>query len=251
MSILTTLLTLLIILVSGGLLFWIIQWLDDEQDVGLRSHEGYHALQDQIVGIVEGGQKVHYTLGRGSLAGATNPTSIAALNALDYLEAQAFDAESPPLVTVGDGTLLISAQDTIRALETHDADPDEFFQDNTRFIAADSQPMAFAGGVSDIVNREGIGSNLMLGRLGTEVAIIGEAAFRQDLEQVIGSDDLVALGLAAPLTNMLLIGEELLAAGAYLQGKPAQIASLQVQDILRVLAAVGIVLAALINLIVG
>jgi hypothetical protein len=53
------------------------------------------------------------------------------------------------------------------------------------------------------------------------------------------------------LTNKLLIGEELLAAGAYLQGKPAQIASLQVQDMLRVLAAVGIVLAALINLIVG
>lgn len=251
MSILTTLLTLLIILVSGGLLVWIVLWLGDEQEVGVRSHEGYHALRDQIVGIVEGGQKVHFTLGRGSLAGAANPTSIAALNALDYLEAQAVDAESPPLVTAGDGTLLISAQDAIRAQESQDADPGGFFWDNTRFIAADNQPMAFAGGVSDIVNREGIGSNLMLGRLGTEVAIIGEAAIRQDLDQVVGSDDPVALGLAAPLTNKLLIGEELLAAGAYLQGKPAQIASLQVQDMLRILAAVGIVLAALINLIVG
>jgi hypothetical protein len=250
-SILNTLLTLFIILISGGLLFWIIQWLEDEQEVSLRSHEGYRALRDQIVGIVEGGQKIHYTLGRGSLAAATNPTSIAALNALDFLESQVVDAEGPPLVTVGDGTLLVSAQDTKRALVTQEVDPDEFFQDNIRFIAADSQPMAFAGGVSDIVNQADIGSNLMLGRLGTEVAIIGEAAIRQDLEQVVGSDDLVALGLAAPLTNNLLIGEELLAAGAYLQGKPAQIASLQVQDMLRVLAVVGIVLAALINAIVG
>ena len=61
MSILITLLTLLIILISGGLLFWITQWLEDEHEVGLRAHDGYHAIQDQVVGIVEGGQKVHFS----------------------------------------------------------------------------------------------------------------------------------------------------------------------------------------------
>jgi hypothetical protein len=48
-----------------------------------------------------------------------------------------------------------------------------------------------------------------------------------------------------------LIGEELFAAGAYLNGTPSQIASLQVQDILRIFAVVVIILVAIFRLITG
>ena len=60
-----------------------------------------------------------------------------------------------------------------------------------------------------------------------------------------------SLAVAAAVTEDLLLGEEMFAAGAYLHGEPAQIASLQLQDILRVIAIAGLLLAALINLVVA
>ena len=50
---------------------------------------------------------------------------------------------------------------------------------------------------------------------------------------VIGTDDPTALAVAVTVTDDVLIGEELFATSAYLEGKASQIASLQLQDILR------------------
>jgi len=247
------LLTLVVILASDGLLFWIVRVFQDPdgQEVSLREHAGYDALSKQIVRVVEGGQKIHFSLGRGSLDSASNPASIAALIALNYLEEQAVGGEERTVVSAGDGTLMLSAQDSLRTVSANNGRLDDFFRSGARFVAASDQSMALAGGVSEMINRGDLGSNIMMGRFGSEIAIIGEAAERQDMEQVVGSDDPIAMALSVPITDNLLVGEELFASGAYLEGKPSQIASLQVQDILRVLAAAGIVLAALINLVVG
>lgn len=48
------------------------------------------------------------------------------------------------------------------------------------------------------------------------------------------------MAAAAPVTDNLMIGEEMLAAPAYMQGKPAQLASLQLQDIVRILISLTI-----------
>jgi hypothetical protein len=58
------------------------------------------------------------------------------------------------------------------------------------------------------------------------------------------------MALAVATTDKVLLGEELFVAGAYLQGDPAQVASLQLQDVMRVIAIVGILLAALFNFVV-
>jgi hypothetical protein len=52
-----------------------------------------------------------------------------------------------------------------------------------------------------------------------------------------------------PVTDNLLIGEELFAADAYLHEKPISLAGLKVQDTLRLLACAAILLAAIIYLV--
>jgi hypothetical protein len=111
--------------------------------------------------------------------------------------------------------------------------------------------MSYGVGVSDIINREDLGSNLIIGRIGAELALIAEAAERKELEQIIGSDDLTALAVATPITENLILGEELYASAAYLRGTPADIAGLQLQDILRIFIAISILVAALISLFIG
>jgi hypothetical protein len=60
-----------------------------------------------------------------------------------------------------------------------------------------------------------------------------EAASRQAIDQVVGTDDPTALAVATAATDNVLIGEELFATSAYLEGSASQVASLQLQDILR------------------
>jgi hypothetical protein len=99
------------------------------------------------------------------------------------------------------------------------------------------------------MNRGDLGSNVLLGRFGSEIAIMAEAGQRLGLEQVIGSDDPQAMAIGLVVTDTVLIGEELFAAGAYLQSRPAFLASLQLQDVLRVAVIVILLLVALLDFI--
>ena len=207
-------------------------------------------MKTQSGRAVESGRGAHVSLGRASLGGPGSPTSIAALAALDYLTEDGCASDVPPLTTSGDGTLMLAAQDSLRGAFNSAGRPAEYEPNLAQFIAAPDFATAYAAGASDVVNSEKLGSNLLLGHFGPEVAIIAEAGERKELQQVIGSDDPTALALAVTATDNVLLGEELFVAGAYLQGDPAQVASLQLQDVMRVIAIVGILLAALFNIVV-
>jgi hypothetical protein len=213
----------------------VFQWnrLRQGREVGLRPLPAYRTLRTQVGRAIESGRHVHITLGRAGLHSPAGPTSVAALTALDHLAVDSCASGIPPMVTLGEATLLPAAQDSLRQGFAQAGRLSAYSPIQTQFIAPETQPMAYAAGVSNELHAGNVGSNLMIGRFGPEIAIMGEAAARANAPQVIGSDDPTALALASVLTRDLLIGEELLAAGAYLQGKPWQIASLRSQDVLR------------------
>lgn len=242
---------LIIILVCAGLLYWLSYRVRSGKSVSLRPLDGYEALRAQRAKSVETGRGVHFSVGRANLSASANPTSIAALSSFDYIASDACASDVPPMTTTGDGSLLLAAQDSLRAAYDAVSRQHDYSPHLARYIAAENQPMTYAAGMSDIVNRGNLGSNLMIGRFGAEIAIVTESADRGGMEQVLGSDDPIAMALAVVATDKVLLGEEVFVSGAYLHGEPAQLASIQLQDILRVLAIVGILLATLFYLVVG
>jgi hypothetical protein len=223
--------------------------MGDPDDVQLRPLAGYQSLKKQIGLAVETGRHFHITPGRASLAGQGNPTSLAGLSILEYLADQACKNEVPPVITTGDGSLTVGAQDTLRGAYSGADRIDTYDSTLVRFQAADSSPLAFAAGVTEEIRDQNISSNIMVGRFGSEAAIITEAADRMSFQQILGSDDPLALGVMAPVTENILIGEELFAAPAYLHRKPEHLASLQLQDTLRILVCAGVFLAAFYHLV--
>lgn len=244
-------LALLIAIIIGAVLFLFTRRIQDGHQVGLRPLSGFESLTSQIGRAVESGRRVHFSLGRAALNRSTSPTSLAALSALDYLAEDGCASDVPPIVTVGDATLLPAAQDQLRGAYTEAGRSKDFSNTMVEFVAADTSPMTYAAGVSYTVQHSNIGSNLLMGHLGPEIGIILEAAGRENMDQIVGSDDPTALAVGAAMSDDLLIGEELFAAGAYMKGEPAQLASLQIQDILRLIIAAAVFLFALINLLLG
>jgi hypothetical protein len=249
MDIVTIVVALLIVVVGGLLLLWFTRRHTVGWDIAMRPLPGFQSIREQSDKAVETGRRVHLTLGRADLAGQSSPTSIAALEALDFLAQGGARGDTAPTASVGDGTLLLAAQDSLRAAYEEIGRSAAYSSEMARFIAGRDFAMSYAAGVSHVVNQGDLGANLLLGRFGSELAIMTEAGERRQLEQVVGSDDPQAMAIGVAVTDKVLIGEELFTAGAYLQKRPVFLASLQLQDVLRVVAIVMVLLVALLDLI--
>lgn len=241
----------LLIVISIAALYILTRRYRERSAVGLRNIKAYETLQKQVEKAMASGRSIHFSPGRGSLSKATNPTSLAGLSGLQRLTEDSISSDKPPLVTSGDGTLFVASQDVIRGGYEESGRPKAYSSQVSQFIAADSNPMAFGAGVSDILNQGEHGSNIIMGHIGPELLLMAEAAERERQTQIIGSDNLAALSVALSVTEDMILGEELYAAAAYLQEEPAHIASLQLQDILRILVVLGILIAAIVSFFTG
>lgn len=208
--------------------------------IQLRPLPAYTTVRDQIGRAVESGSQIHVTLGQAGLTSVASPTSIAALTVLDAMARDGCANATPPRVTVGEGTLLPAAQDSLLHAYHAAQFTSGFEPGAAEFIANDTDPFTYAAGVTSVVHQASISNTVAVGRFGPEIALIAAAAERENPSQVIGTDDPVALALATAVTPNVLIGEELLAAGAYLEGQPGYLASVQVQDLLRLLLSLAI-----------
>lgn len=250
---LSNLLILATILASGVLLLWLTRRLQRAEPgrlpPPLRPINSYQAINQQVGRAVESGRRLHLALGRGPLTGTATPVTIAALAVLDELAAEASAGGEMPVVTTGDGTLTPAAQDSVRLAYRRAGRSREYSSTAVEFIADNDYPISYAAGVTEAIHRTNLAGNVMVGRFGPELAIMGEAAQRANVEQIAGTDDPTGLAVGAALTENLLIGEEFLAAGAYLEGEADQVAALQTQDLLRWVVIVVIFALALVRLI--
>ncbi len=221
------------------------------RSVSLRPLSAVSSLSNQMGEAIESGRQVHISLGQAGLAGTAAPTSAAAIHILDHLAKDGCASGAPPLTTVGEGTLLPIAQDSLRGAHQAAGRLAAYKPGMAQFVAVETEPYAFAGGMAAVIQQNKASGNVMVGRFGPEIAITAEAAARQNMSQVIGTDDPSALAVATAVTDHVLIGEELFAAAAYLEGSPYQIASLQVQDILRTIIAIAILALAAYQLLTG
>jgi hypothetical protein len=84
-----------------------------------------------------------------------------------------------------------------------------------------------------IPQNENVSANIMIGHFGSEVALLADAAERENVLVIGASDNLAGQAVLFANTQDALIGEELFATGAYLGAGASHVSSLTVQDVLR------------------
>jgi hypothetical protein len=215
--------------------------------VRIRPLTSFQDLRSETGRAAEGGGTIHIAIGNGGLIGENAVTSMAALEVLEELADTAVLYNAPPIITVGDPTLLPLAQDILRrAYERHGL-VRRYNLDQVRFVAP--SPVAYAAGAASVVMTEDVMSNAMIGAFGSEVSLITDAGARRNLPQLAAAAALDALGALYPATDRLAVGEELYAAGAQMTEKRRYTISLQAQDFLRLALAAFIAMAATLALL--
>lgn len=196
---------------------------------------------------VEAGRDLHLSLGIGNLVNETTADTLAGLATLDYLADQAAATGASPTISMADPMVMLFAQNAVRAAHTANSDRAEEAYNRIRWIAP--QPAAYAAGVMNILNLDQAEANVMVGNFGDEYLLMGETAARRGIAHVGGTSNPNTLPFIYASAQEILLGEEIYAAGAYLQKRPAHIGSLAAQDLMRWLVALlmlsGIVMASM------
>lgn len=213
----------------------------------LRRIEAYDRLNREVGLAVENGTRLHISLGRGNLFTARGGSALAGLAMLRHISERTSVSDRPSIVTSGDASLTILSQDTAQS-GYRAAGAEEVFRVTSGRLTGLS-PFAYAAGTISLARDEGVSAHMIVGDLGAESALIVEAADRQNASLVAASDNLSAQSIFYAAAQDPLIGEELFAAGAYTGAGAAHEASLNVQDVLRWLVVIVILVGAALTIL--
>ena len=210
-----------------------------------RTIGAYERLTKAVGEAVEQGSRLHLSIGRGNLFSARGGSALAALALLRRLSEKTSVSDHPPVVTSGDASLAILSQDTLQS-GYRAAGAEEQYRFTTGRMAG-LTPFAYAAGTLPVIRDEKVSANVIIGDLGAEAALLAEANDREDADLIAASDNLSAQAVLFASSEEPLIGEELFAAGAYMDAGISHQASLQAQDVLRWLVVLAIIGGAILK----
>ncbi|MBL7062878.1 MAG: hypothetical protein ISS49_01555 [Anaerolineae bacterium] len=213
----------------------------------IRPLPAFQDLRDEAGRVAESGGTIHIALGNGGLNGGDAVTSLAGLQVVEALADTAVSYGVPPVITVGDPTLLPLAQDVLRRAYERCGLAEWYDPGRVCFIAP--SPVAYAAGAANVAAADAVTTNVIAGAFGAEVSLITDAGARRDLPQLAAVAAPCAVGALYPATDRLAVGEELYAAGAHTTGEWRYLASLVAQDVLRVILVLLILGTAVLALI--
>ena len=216
----------------------------ESKAINLRRLPAYDRIKQAVTDAAETGQTLHFSAGTGTIGSAATADTLAGVNAVGALAERAAAAGVSTVVTTSSALVLPVLQNKTEDAYQRAGAAREYDPSQVRFAGED--PFAYAVSVADIFGRD-VGASFVLGSLGDEILLIGERGRMAGVPQVIGTVNSPALPYAVFTANHVAAGEEIYAAGAYLSGRRALVASLVAQDWLRLLVVAAIIVGVVIK----
>ncbi|GAB4496453.1 MAG: hypothetical protein OHK003_01600 [Anaerolineales bacterium] len=229
-----------VLLVIAAFLLFVITLWRRRSPAHLRNIPAFTKLTHALGLSIEDGKRLHISLGHGSLLDSRGGSAFAGLALLRSIAERTSVSDMPSVASAGDPTLGLLTQDTLQAGYKAAGVEDAYVHTMGRITGM--TPFSYAAGAMQIPPNENVSTNIIIGHVGPEVGLLTEVSDRISVPLIGASDNLTGQSVLYASTQEPLIGEELFAAGAYLNSDPAHTASLTVQDIFRwliILALLG------------
>jgi hypothetical protein len=238
---------LVLVLLAAAMMFIFSLPQRGRSRIVLRPLRPMQRLRRAIGLAVEDGSRLHVTIGKASIISPLNASAFIGLSTLERIGILSSISDRPPIVTSGEGTLAILSQDTLRAAYRITNALEQFEPSQARL--AGPTPFSYIAGTLPVIHDERVSSNIMVGNFGPEVALLTEAADRENAFTLAASDAFAAQAVIYATAQEPLIGEELFAVPAYLQAGPIHQAGLRVQDVLRWVVIGALIIGAVVTFI--
>lgn len=214
----------------------------------LRPHAAYASLDLVTAQAVESGQTVLIGMGNTGIGGETTALALAAEAVAYQTLVRAAFGDRSPVVTVSDATGLMLAEDAAHsAYRVHGAVTP---RGTARWLPAGPRSLAYAAAMTAYVSGDGAQAQVLVGRFGTELALISEASVRRGGTVIAASDQLDGQAVAFAFSKHPLIGEEIFQASAYLSESALRRGEAVAVDVLRwvlIVAILGLAASRILN----
>mgnify|MGYP001025891050 FL=1 len=208
----------------------------------IRKLAGLDAIQEAVGRATEMGRPIHFTPG---IAGLGEPSTLAGLSVLAHVAEHVAKYKATLWVTIRMPQVQPLATEIVRQAYVKAGEPEAYDPDKIIYLS-DTQ-FAYASGVVGLMHREKVAANIMIGGFWAESLLFAEGAYLTGAIQVAGTANTAQIPFFVAACDYCLIGEEILAAGAYLSKDPLQIGGLWGEDygkaIAIIMVAIGIVLS--------
>jgi len=206
----------------------------------LRPLSTFRRVETGLALAMEEGRRLHYTLGRGHVLRPDGGASWTGLSVLEPLVRSALRGDAPPRVSAGDPAVHALAHASLRRSCVRARAPRAYSPDG--LVLAGLEPASYGAGAALEAQQGRQALSLLVGQAGWEVALLADAAPRL----VGGSSDPNGQAVMLATADDALLGEEVYAAGAYIRAHPLHAAGLWMQDGVRGLLILVMLVAGLL-----
>jgi len=234
------------LVVGSALLMVVLAILRRNSASVFRKLAAFQSLNQAVGQAVEGGSRLHVSLGSASLVSQQAASGLAGLSVLRGLGGIAAGSDLPPMATSGDPGLAVLSRDILQSAHKESAVAGPFDPSTARL--AGLTPFSYAAGGMIAEANEGASANILLGSFGSEAGLLVDASERQEAVLLGASDSLPGQAVLTAGSQHPLVGEELFATPEYIQHQVLHAASLNVQDVLRWLIIASMLLGAVLKM---
>ena len=213
----------------------------------IRSIPAFDKLDQINAKMLESGKRLIIGLGSGYQNFLTSINGIIGLQAAKSTAKQSLLADEKPLILSGDGSLgsmsqvaLAETYKSLRAIEQ--------YKPENSFLAG-TTPISYAASVMAESHAKENGGLFLVGHIRPEMMLPVDLVQNKDLVCVVSADEPGTQAVCFPNNDSATIGEDLYGFASRTEYQPWLTASLKLQDLLRILIVVGLVVAIILKLL--
>lgn len=207
--------------------------------LALRPQRAYEALDGLADVAVERGQTLLIGIGNTGIGGQSTALALAAQEIAYQTAARVAYGDREPVLSASDATALPLIFDAARrAYRRQNRRP---ARGVVRWMPAGPRSLVYAAGLTAYLSGDGAMGGVLVGRYGTELALVSEFTVRRGGTVIAASDQLDGQAVAFAFSKHALIGEEIFQAASYLTGGKLRRGETAALDVMRWLLITAIV----------
>ena len=234
--------TLIAVLIYGALVVTFVTMAKRGKKLYIRPIAGLDEIDNAVGRATEMGRPMLYCMGHGGLA---DVATLASMSIITQVARKAAEYDTKMIVPCYDYIVLPIVQEIVREAHYSVGRPDTYDKNNI-FYLTNSQ-FAYVAAVNGIMIREKMATNFFLGYFSAEALLMTETGNTVGAVQIAGTDSVTQIPFFITTCDYTLIGEELYAAGAYLNREPMLLGTLKAQDYFKIIIVFLVVVGSLLS----
>ncbi len=234
--------TLIAVIVYGALVVAFVTMAKSGKKLYVRPIAGLDEIDNAVGRATEMGRPMLYCMGHGGLS---DVATLASMSIISQVARKAAEYDTKMIVPCYDYIVLPIVQEIVRESHYSVGRPDTYDKNNI-FYLTNSQ-FAYVAAVNGIMIREKMATNFFLGYFSAEALLMTETGNTVGAVQIAGTDSVTQIPFFITTCDYTLIGEELYAAGAYLNREPMLLGTLKAQDYFKIIIVFLVLVGSLLS----